>query len=344
VTNDGRGAIEGRTAEWLGLELTVASFTFEDLVRFHRPPAADPEIDRRALDLAVAETERFDGVLAEAPESVLLHYVRHKRGMRPLRWLANVVQFLARVDPLRELVRRAYGDDPLAVAAADPSFRWCVTTRSHVEPLVKAGLPRERITFFPSSTTVLGRLQPSAAVALAPEAPALPDSLRGIAAGVLVAGSNNRDLVTAARAAAIARVPIHVIADLKRTRPATSEWLAYHDTVPLPEFVAAVAHARVLLVPLYAGDTSCGQQTIAIGQRLRTAIVASDVPAAHDYLVDGESGLLVPPGDPAALAAALERVLSTDTSAMLEAGFQRDARDGAYVEHVLREAYLAPLA
>ena len=39
------------------------------------------------------------------------------------------------------------------------------------------------------------------------------------------------------------------------------------------------------------------------------AIVASDRPVLHDYVDDGVEALLVPPGDEAALRAALERVL-----------------------------------
>jgi glycosyltransferase involved in cell wall biosynthesis len=39
-------------------------------------------------------------------------------------------------------------------------------------------------------------------------------------------------------------------------------------------------------------------------------LVTADTPAARELLVDGESALLVPPGDPAALAAALRRLAS----------------------------------
>ncbi len=48
-------------------------------------------------------------------------------------------------------------------------------------------------------------------------------------------------------------------------------------------------------------------QAIACG----TPLVTADTPAARELLVDGESALLVPPGDPPALAEALRR-LSTD--------------------------------
>jgi len=45
-------------------------------------------------------------------------------------------------------------------------------------------------------------------------------------------------------------------------------------------------------------------QALACG----TPLVTGDTAAARELLVDGESALLVPPGDPEALAAALERL------------------------------------
>jgi glycosyltransferase involved in cell wall biosynthesis len=39
-------------------------------------------------------------------------------------------------------------------------------------------------------------------------------------------------------------------------------------------------------------------------------IVASSLPSSREFLRDGENALLVPPGDPAALAAALRRLLA----------------------------------
>ena len=45
-------------------------------------------------------------------------------------------------------------------------------------------------------------------------------------------------------------------------------------------------------------------QALACG----TPLVTADTPAARELLVDGESALLVPPGDPEALAGALHRL------------------------------------
>jgi glycosyltransferase involved in cell wall biosynthesis len=66
-------------------------------------------------------------------------------------------------------------------------------------------------------------------------------------------------------------------------------------------------------------------QALACGVPLVTA----DTPGARELLVDGESALLVPAGDPAALAAAVERLRSDRELA------ERIAKGGlaAYREH-----------
>ena len=347
VTNDGRGQLAGQTTRAHGLSFSVAHFAFEQLVRFRRPPAAEPVVSRAALERAVDEIEAYEGIAAEAPESLLLHYVRHKRGLRPLRWIVIVVQLFERLAPLRAGIRRLYGDDPLAIMAADRRVRWLVTAGSHVEPLVAAGIPLGHIVVHPSTTAMQEAVVPGAAAAYTePLERALSAALAGLEGGVLVAGTNNRDLDTAARAAELAGERIHVLSDPRRVPPVASSAVRYHDLVPLSDFVAAVARAGVMLVPLRAGDASCGQQTIAIAQRMRTLVVASDVPAVRDYLVDGESALLMPPEDPPALAAALRRARAlgeVERRRLLDAGFARDARDGALVGEVLCDAFQRPI-
>ncbi|HEX9049929.1 MAG TPA: glycosyltransferase [Anaeromyxobacter sp.] len=340
VTCDGRGALAGRTARWLGMDFTVARFTIEDLVRFEHDPARAPRVRRDALRRAIEDVEAFDGVYAEAPEAVLLHYVRTRQRRRPVRWVVNVVDLLERVDPIRRLVRGAYGDDPLAIAAADPAVRWYVTTRAHASPLLAAGLPPERLAFVPANTAQAPIL-PGAVDALeGARTRSIAAPLREIAGGFLLAGVNNRDVATLAAAAEQARIPVHVLTDLERVPAVPSPSLTYHGLVPLADFVGAVAAARVVVVALHAGPGSCGQQTIAIAQHVRTLVVASDVPAVRDYVADGVSGILVPPEDAPALAAALRRAADEPRrAALVEEGFRRNVRDNARVASFFRESF-----
>ncbi len=342
VTNEGRGSYAGRRFEWLGMEFSYASFTFEDIVRFRTAPDRGPVIDRQALDRAVDEIEGFDGVFAEEPETVLLAYVRRRRGLAAKRWIVNTVQQLRRVEPIRELVEQKYGEDPLAIVAADPEVFWGFTTHAHQEALIARGLPSSRMIYAPVSSAIHAHFFPDSAPALAAGANAdLPPELSGVRGAVLLAGTNNRDVETLARAAALLPDKVHVLTDLSRNRRVESPHLVYHDLVPLPTFIAAVAHAGLLVLPLLPTSESCGQQTLAAAQRVGTVVVASDVPAIRDYIEDGITGFLAPPSDPEALAqriqVGLEHAISPD---ILAAARQRDARDAERITELFTRVFL----
>ena len=67
--------------------------------------------------------------------------------------------------------------------------------------------------------------------------------------------------------------------------------------------------ADVAVLP-YHSATGSGVLQLALG--MGTPVVASDLPAFADAMQDGREGLLVEPGDDAALAAALKRMLDED--------------------------------
>jgi glycosyltransferase involved in cell wall biosynthesis len=74
-------------------------------------------------------------------------------------------------------------------------------------------------------------------------------------------------------------------------------------------------------------------QAIACG----TPLVTADTPAARELFVDGENALLVPPGDPVALAAAVRRLasdpaLAAHIGAEGRASYERDASEAALGE------------
>jgi glycosyltransferase involved in cell wall biosynthesis len=97
------------------------------------------------------------------------------------------------------------------------------------------------------------------------------------------------------------------------------------------------------VVPLLPGlRRSAGQQTYLNGMVLGKPVVVSDVPGAREHVVDGETGLLVPPGDAAALAEALRWVLdpaNADAVARMGARAREavltEAAPDRYVERLL---------
>jgi starch synthase len=73
------------------------------------------------------------------------------------------------------------------------------------------------------------------------------------------------------------------------------------------------------------------------------AVVASRVDGIPDAVIDGETGLLVPPEDPAALARALDAVLADPAFAdRLGAAGARRAREG-FAWSIVARRYVAVL-
>ena len=63
-------------------------------------------------------------------------------------------------------------------------------------------------------------------------------------------------------------------------------------------------------MPLQARDDRSSGQTTYINAMARAkAIVVTDAPGVRDYIQDSETGLIVAPGDPDAMAQAVGRLL-----------------------------------
>jgi glycosyltransferase involved in cell wall biosynthesis len=90
-------------------------------------------------------------------------------------------------------------------------------------------------------------------------------------------------------------------------RPANVEWAPWVEYEQLPsEFTRAGCSLGIFGTSDKASRVipNKAYQALVSG----TPLVTGDTPAARELLVDGESALLVPPGDPAALAEAVSRI------------------------------------
>jgi glycosyltransferase involved in cell wall biosynthesis len=119
--------------------------------------------------------------------------------------------------------------------------------------------------------------------------------------------------------------------------PAVTAWASAHGDrvelidryLPVDEVPAVFARARVVVAPyLYAFQSG----VVHLAMTMARPVVASDVGDLSAAVSDGETGLLVPPGDAAALAEALERLLADPGTAqrMGEAGRQRALSDSSW--------------
>lgn len=78
--------------------------------------------------------------------------------------------------------------------------------------------------------------------------------------------------------------------------------------VPLSEAQTVIRGSRFMVLPLLSSQVPCGHVTMVTAMYGARAIVATESRGIADYLTAGQNGLTVPPNDPAALAAAIQKL------------------------------------
>ncbi len=103
---------------------------------------------------------------------------------------------------------------------------------------------------------------------------------------------------------------------------------------------ALYARSRVVVVPLHDVDFDAGVTSIAEAMAMARPVVVTRSRGQVDLVREGETGLYVPPGDPAALRAAIERLLRDPAEA------ERMGRAGrAYAEaHLTLDRWVEDVA
>ncbi len=90
---------------------------------------------------------------------------------------------------------------------------------------------------------------------------------------------------------------------------------------------AIMRGATVVVAPFEDTDLACGPTIVLDALAMGIPVVATDVNACRDYLEDGATGLLTPPGDADALAEAVDRLMrEPETRAAMGAEALRTAR------------------
>lgn len=116
--------------------------------------------------------------------------------------------------------------------------------------------------------------------------------------------------------------------------------------VPLAQTMGILQRSILSIVPLLGSQIPCGHVTLVAAMHLEKPTIVSNSTGVADYIQDGVNGMTVPPGDPAALAQAIEQI---SVDAALNARLARSARLFAqahcgeqaavdYLEHYLTRA------
>ena len=153
--------------------------------------------------------------------------------------------------------------------------------------------------------------------------------------GKLIPLQGIETILAAARAAP--ELPVRLVGSgqlepLLAGRPANVDWVPWVEYDQLP----AELHRAGCALGIFGTSDKAQRvipnkafQALACG----TPLVTADTPAARELLVDGESALLVPPGDAEALAAALRR-LAADPTLARQLG---DGGRAAFAQHASEE-------
>ncbi|MDB5068397.1 MAG: glycosyl transferase group 1 [Chloroflexi bacterium] len=163
------------------------------------------------------------------------------------------------------------------------------------------GLPRERLALLPYHAD---------ASYWAPR-PAVEEPL------IVAAGQEHRDYTTLARACEALPVTVRVAAGslhspaARHRRPPRwpsnfSSGFADHPTLR-----DLYARASVAVVPLVETDFQAGVTTLVEAMAMGKAVVVTRTTGQRDIAVDGETALMVPPGDVPAMRRAIQRLLGS---------------------------------
>lgn len=156
---------------------------------------------------------------------------------------------------------------------------------------------------------------------------------------VVSAGMARRDYHTLVQAAAGLEVPVRIAADSTWFREAVNV-----DVASLPSHVelksqgdyrglrALYETAAFVVVPMQDVEHACGYAVIAEAMAMGKAVIATRTRAPSDYVIEGQTGFLVPPGDVDALARRMAQLLADPH---LASGMGRAARTLVEQHHTL---------
>lgn len=184
------------------------------------------------------------------------------------------------------------------LAAIDgPRVTYCVLTSEERVAFSRAwGVPPERVAYTPFYYTA------------SDEDLAAPTSDDG---GIFAGGDSLRDYGPLVSALEKLRAPVTLATSLvSREARARLPANVRCGRVPHEEFMALMRAATVVVVPLAdRRDRGAGQQTYLNAMAFGKLVVVSDAMGVRDYVEHGRTGLVVPPGDAAALARTLRWAL-----------------------------------
>jgi len=199
--------------------------------------------------------------------------------------------------------------------------------------LIRQGIPEEKITLIPPSITLPAAAPEPAAV---PKSAAVPDVPHILAIGQLIRGKGVDLLLDAMRHVKTPCV-LDVVgtgnneAYLKQLAAPLGTSVVFHGYSPNPDDAFRGVRAVVLPWRWQEPFGLVGLEALAHG----VPLAGFDVGAIREYLVNGETGLLVPSGDTLALANAIDVLLSDPAKASAMGARGRELVSARFTDEAL---------
>jgi glycosyltransferase involved in cell wall biosynthesis len=262
----------------------------------------------QVLPFLVAETVALRrAIRRHRPDLLHVHWILPQGvaallAARKLPWLVTTLggDVYALSDPISDRLKRAV----LRRAGAVTAMNSDMTVR-----LIAQGAPREETHVLPMGADV------EAVRAAAAGEQQVPGRI--MFAGRLVEKKGVAVLLDALRRLPATGWTLDIVGDgqLRDELTGLAEGLpvTFRGQLSRAELARAYARAEIAVVPSVpaaSGDQDGLPVTLLEAMALGCAVVASEIPGIDEAVVDGESGLLVPPGDAEALAVALGELLT----------------------------------
>ena len=199
----------------------------------------------------------------------------------------------------------------LAISALDgPHVRYAVLSRMEVETFPKVwGVDAHRVVFQPFPNTLHAYR----------DMPTSDD-------GYLFSGGNSvRDYAMLEAALEGTAVPTRIAA---KWRPRLGLAHVKVRSTSHDEFMTLLANAHAVVLPLRRSVRSAGQQTYLNAMGLGKPVIVTEGPGVRDYIINGVTGIIVPP-NAAALRAAIVHVMDPAHAAFY-AEMGRRAREDVF--------------
>lgn len=322
VAHRERAGFHHKQTRWKDYIFHFVDFSFHDTFKIKDSGEIQGVLSSDKMQNAVraVSTGSYDAVYCGSAEAFLLQFVLERKRLPVPPFVIMDLNRLVKARALCRWIESAYGENPFNRVLSRPENFWFCYTNSELSEHEAMGIERERLFYVPCSlyfqdetmTEEKGRAKQ---FFRSPEPETQNPFLEAVRGKVIAGGNNNRDYETLLLAADGLPFEVHIFSsDFYAKKPnSVPANVHVHDYVPLESLYEILRAAQFVVLPLKPTFLSPGTATAALSIGFGKPVVASDFPCLHDYVRNGENGILVKHGDARSLRKAILELYENKT-------------------------------